>query len=286
MRRLMGVTAAAVLAMVLTACGGSADTAGPAAATSGGAGASAAMDAPLKVGVSPVPHSEILKYVSDNLAAKAGIKLEIVEFADYVQPNVQLQESQLDANYFQHRPYLADFLKSKGGGELTYVQDVHLEPLGLYSKKIKAVTELANDATVALPNDATNLGRSLKLLEDNGVITLKEGVGTAATERDVANNPKNLQFKPLEAAQLPRSLEDVDAAVINGNYALEAGLKPAGDSLVLEKAEGNPYANGLVVRPGQENDPRVKKLAELLAGPEVKQFIETTYQGSVISSTG
>ncbi|MEU4830421.1 MetQ/NlpA family ABC transporter substrate-binding protein [Streptosporangium sp. NPDC023615] len=283
MRRSMGAAVAAVLALVLTACGGSSETAGTATS---GASAAAAADTPLKVGVSPVPHAEILKYVGDNLAAKAGIKVEIVEFADYVQPNVQLQEGQLDANYFQHRPYLADFLKSKGGGELTYVQDVHLEPLGLYSKKIKAVTELANDATVALPNDATNLGRSLKLLEDNGVITLKEGAGTAATERDVANNPKNLQFKPLEAAQLPRSLEDVDAAVINGNYALEAGLKPAGDSLVLEKADGNPYANGLVVRPGQENDPRVKKLAELLAGPEVKKFIETTYQGSVISSTG
>ncbi|MFC4589612.1 MetQ/NlpA family ABC transporter substrate-binding protein [Sphaerisporangium corydalis] len=282
MRRFMGVTAAAVLALVLTACGGSSGTSGTTAAASG---APAAENAPLKVGVSPVPHAEILKYVSDNLAAKAGIKLDIVEFSDYVQPNVQLQEGQLDANYFQHRPYLADFLKSKGGEELTFVQAVHLEPLGLYSKKVKAVTELGSGATVALPNDATNLGRALKLLEDNGVITLKPGVGTAATERDVADNPKKLQFKPLEAAQLPRSLEDVDAAVINGNYALETGLKPATDALVLEKAEGNPYANGLVVRKGKENDPRVKKLAELLAGPEVKKFIETTYQGSVISST-
>lgn len=282
MHRLLGVTAAAVLALALTACGGSTDTAGTKAAASGTPTAS---DAPLKVGVSPVPHAEILKYVSDNLAAKAGIKVEIVEFSDYVQPNVQLQEDQLDANYFQHRPYLADFLKSKGGAQLSFVQAVHLEPLGLYSKKLKAVTELANDATVAVPNDATNLGRALKLLEDNGVITLKAGVGTAATERDVADNPKKLQFKPLEAAQLPRSLEDVDAAVINGNYALEAGLKPAGDALVLEKPEGNPYANGLVVRAGDENDPRVKKLAELLAGPEVKQFIETTYKGSVTSST-
>ncbi|GLW11370.1 lipoprotein [Microtetraspora sp. NBRC 13810] len=276
MRRIFAAVAAAALALTLTACGGSDSTASP---------ATAAPDAPLKVGVSPVPHAEILKYVSDNLAAKAGLKLDIVEFTDYVQPNVQLQESRLDANYFQHRPYLADFLKSKGGQELTFVQAVHLEPLGLYSKKVKSAAELPSGGTVALPNDATNLGRALKLLEDNGVITLKPGVGTAATERDVADNPKNLQFKPLEAAQLPRSLDDVDAAVINGNYALEADLTPATDALVLEKAEGNPYANGLVVRKGQENDPRVKKLAELLAGPEVKKFIEDKYKGSVIPST-
>ncbi|WP_405140769.1 MetQ/NlpA family ABC transporter substrate-binding protein [Sphaerisporangium sp. NBC_01403] len=273
MRKLIGAVAAATLALVLTGCGGS------------GSEPAAAKDDVLKVGVSPVPHGEILKFVKDKLAPAAGLKLDIVEFTDYVQPNVQLQEGQLDANYFQHRPYLADFLKSKGGKELAFVQAVHLEPLGLYSKKVKSVGELADGATVAVPNDATNLGRGLKLLEDNGVIKLKPGVGTAATERDVAENPKNLQFKPLEAAQLPRSLEDVDAAVINGNYALEAQLKPASDALVLEKAEANPYANGLVVLKGQEGDPQVKKLAELLAGPEVKKFIEDTYQGSVISAT-
>ncbi|WP_424535621.1 MetQ/NlpA family ABC transporter substrate-binding protein [Sphaerisporangium viridialbum] len=273
MRKLIGVVAVATMALVLAGCGGS------------GSEPAAAKDDVLKVGVSPVPHGEILKFVKDKLAPAAGLKLDIVEFTDYVQPNVQLQEGQLDANYFQHRPYLADFLKSKGGKELAFVQAVHLEPLGLYSKKVKSVGELADGATVAVPNDATNLGRGLKLLEDNGVIKLKPGVGTAATERDVAENPKNLQFKPLEAAQLPRSLEDVDAAVINGNYALEAQLKPASDALVLEKAEANPYANGLVVLKGQEGDPQVKKLAELLAGPEVKKFIEDTYQGSVISAT-
>ncbi|RCG22841.1 ABC transporter substrate-binding protein [Sphaerisporangium album] len=281
MRRVMGVVAAAVLALALAGCGGD-DGSGTAAASPG---SSTAQSAPLKVGVSPVPHAEILKFVSEKLAPAAGLKLEIVEFTDYVQPNTQLQEGQLDANYFQHRPYLDDFQKSKGGKEMVFVQAVHLEPLGLYSKKIKSAAELASGATVSLPNDATNLGRGLKLLEDNGLIKLKPGAGTAATERDVAENPKNLQFKPLEAAQLPRSLEDVDAAVINGNYALEAGLKPASDALVLEKAEGNPYANGLVTVKGQENDPRIKKLAELLAGPEVKKFIEDTYQGSVIPST-
>ncbi|MET8140707.1 MetQ/NlpA family ABC transporter substrate-binding protein [Sphaerisporangium sp. NPDC005288] len=278
MRKLIGAVAAAALALTLAACGASGE-----AAPAGGS--PAAGDGVLKVGVSPVPHAEILKFVKDKLAPAAGLKLDIVEFTDYVQPNVQLQEGRLDANYFQHRPYLADFLKSKGGAELTFVQAVHLEPLGLYSRKVKSAGELASGATVAVPNDATNLGRSLKLLEDNGLIKLKPGAGTAATERDVADNPKNLRFKPLEAAQLPRSLEDVDAAVINGNYALEAGLKPASDALVLEKADDNPYANGLVVLKGHESDPRVKKLAGLLAGPEVEKFIEDTYQGSVISAT-
>ncbi|WP_239137510.1 MetQ/NlpA family ABC transporter substrate-binding protein [Sphaerisporangium rufum] len=272
MRKLIGALAA-VLTLALAGCGASGGT---------GTQQAAAKDDVLKVGVSPVPHGEILKYVKDKLAPAAGLKLEIVEFTDYVQPNVQLQEGRLDANYFQHRPYLKDFQSSKGGEELAYLQDVHVEPLGLYSRKVTDVAALASGATVAVPNDATNLGRALKLLEDNGVLKLKPGVGTAATERDVAENPKKLTFRPLEAAQLPRSLEDVDAAVINGNYALEAKLKPASDALVLEKAEGNPYANGLVVLKGQEGDPKTKKLAELLAGPEVKKFIQDTYQGSVI----
>ncbi|MEU7988927.1 MetQ/NlpA family ABC transporter substrate-binding protein [Streptosporangium canum] len=274
MRKLFGVVAGLILAGSLAACGGaSTDTAEPAAAPKA--------DAPLKVGVNPVPHGEVLKYVKDNLAAKAGLNLEIVEFTDYVQPNTQLDEGNLDANYFQHIPYLEEFSKGKDI-KLSWVAPVHIEPLGLYSKKIKNVTELAQGASVALPNDTSNLGRSLKLLADNGVITLKEGVGVKATERDVAGNPKGLQFKPLEAAQLPRSLEDVDAAIINGNYALEADLQPATDSLILEKGEGNPYANGLVTVPAKVDDPRVKKLAEVLQGPEVKKFIEDKYKGAVL----
>jgi D-methionine transport system substrate-binding protein len=269
---------ATALVLALAACGSSEP------ATSADATAAPSAEAVLKVGVSPIPHAVILKFVKDNLAAKEGLNLEIIDFADYVQPNVQLDEGQLDANYFQHRPYLDDFNASKGT-KLTFVQAVHLEPLGLYSKKITDAASLGQGATVALPNDATNLGRALKLLADNSLITLKEGVGIAATERDVTGNPKDLKFQPLEAAQLPRSLEDVDAAVINGNYALESGLNPANDSLVLEKAEGNPYANGLVVKAGNEKDPRVVKLAKLLAGPEVKQFIEQTYKGAVISAT-
>ncbi|MFD0884772.1 MetQ/NlpA family ABC transporter substrate-binding protein [Streptosporangium algeriense] len=278
MRRLLGLVAGLVLAGTLTACGGSPTTT---SAASTGDGSSPKADAPLKVGVNPVPHGQILKFVKDTLAAKAGLNLEIVEFTDYVQPNVQLDEGRLDANYFQHVPYLEEFAKGKGV-TLSWVAPVHIEPLGLYSKKIDDVSKLAKGAQVALPNDASNLGRSLKLLADNGVITLKEGVGVKATERDVAGNPRELQFKPLEAAQLPRSLQDVDAAIINGNYALEAGLQPATDSLILEKGDGNPYANGLVTVPAKVGDPRVKKLAELLQGPEVKKYIQDTYRGAVL----
>ncbi|MER5620103.1 MetQ/NlpA family ABC transporter substrate-binding protein [Streptosporangium sp. NPDC002544] len=275
MRKIFGIVAGLILAGTLAGCGGaSTDTAQPADGTP-------KADAPLKVGVNPVPHGEVLKYVKDNLAAGAGLNLEIVEFTDYVQPNTQLDEGNLDANYFQHIPYLEEFSKGKNI-QLSWVAPVHIEPLGLYSKKIKNVSELAEGAQVAVPNDASNLGRSLKLLADNGLITLKEGVGVKATERDVADNPKKLEFKPLEAAQLPRSLEDVDAAIVNGNYALEAGLQPATDSLLLEKGEGNPYANGLVTVPAKVDDPRIKKLAEILAGAEVKKFIEDKYKGAVL----
>ncbi|MFC5832225.1 MetQ/NlpA family ABC transporter substrate-binding protein [Nonomuraea insulae] len=270
--RLVGAVA---LALSLAACG----TSQPATET--GTKTAESADTVLKIGASPVPHAEILNFVKQNLAPAAGLKLEIVEFTDYVQPNVQLEEGQLTANFFQHKPYLDDFNASKGT-KLSFVTPVHLEPLGLYSKKITNVTALASGATVAVPNDATNLGRALKLLADNGVVKLKDGAGTAATERDVAENPKNLQFKPLEAAQLPRSLEDVDAAVINGNYAIEAGLKPASEALVLEKTEGNPYVNGLVVPAGHEKDANIVTLGKLLQDQKVKDFIKQKYQGSVI----
>ncbi|MGR6921025.1 MetQ/NlpA family ABC transporter substrate-binding protein [[Actinomadura] parvosata] len=264
---------AVALALSLAACGTSQSATGTPAAEGA--------DTVVKVGASPVPHAEILNFVKDNLAPAAGIKLEVVEFTDYVQPNVQLDEGQLTANFFQHKPYLDDFNATKGT-KLSFVTPVHLEPLGLYSKKITNVSALASGATVAVPNDATNLGRALKLLADNGLITLKDGAGTAATERDVTGNPKKLQFKPLEAAQLPRSLEDVDAAVINGNYAIEAGLKPASQALVLEKTAGNPYVNGLVVQAGHEKDPNIVTLGKLLQDQKVKDFIKQKYEGSVI----
>jgi D-methionine transport system substrate-binding protein len=269
------VLATAGLALSVAACSSS-GSAAPAAGTDPGK--------PLVVVASPTPHAQILDYVAKNLAGKAGLKLDVKVVTDYVTPNTAVQDGSADANYFQHVPYLDDFNK-KQGTDIVSAGAVHLEPLGLYSKKVKAVTELKDGAQVGVPNDATNEGRALKLLADNGVITLKSGAGTTATVQDVAGNPKNLKFKELEAAQLPRSLGDLDAAVINGNYALDGGLKPARDAILLEKAAGNPYANILAVKKGHENDPRVQKLAKLLASPEVKKYIEDTFGGSVIPAS-
>ncbi|GAB3509383.1 MetQ/NlpA family ABC transporter substrate-binding protein [Phytohabitans suffuscus] len=246
-------------------------------------GGSASAEQALKVGVSPVPHGEILTYISDNLAAVEGLKLEIVEFNDYVQPNVALQDKQLDANYFQHVPYLEEEVASKGY-TFTPLKPVHIEPLGVYSKKVESLAEVPDGGVVAIPSDPSNSGRALNLLATNGLITLKDGAGVKATEADITANPKNLEFKALESAQLPRSLEDTALSVINGNYAIETGLTPAKDALALEKGENNPYANLLVVRTGEENDPRVLKLEKLLHSPEVKKFIEDKYAGSVLAA--
>ncbi|MFF4648786.1 MetQ/NlpA family ABC transporter substrate-binding protein [Streptomyces sp. NPDC001380] len=262
---------AGALALAAAACG----------SDSSSSGSAAGADRALVVAASPTPHARILDYVRDHLAAKAGLKLEVKEVTDYVTPNTAVQDGSADANFFQHRPYLDDFDKQRGT-DVVAVESVHLEPLGLYSKKVRKVADLPAGATVAVPNDATNEGRALRLLADNGVITLRAGAGTTATVRDVTGNPKNLRWKELEAAQLPRSLGDVDAAVVNGNYALDAGLRPATDAVVLEKAEGNPYANILAVKKGNENDPRVRKLAELLHSPEVRKYIQDTFQGSVV----
>ncbi|SDJ90172.1 MetQ/NlpA family ABC transporter substrate-binding protein [Streptomyces indicus] len=255
-------------------------TLGLAACGSENGSGSANADGPLIVAASPTPHADILTYVKDKLAKKEGLDLEVKEFTDYVQPNTATQDGSVGANFFQHKPYLDDFNK-KNGTDLVWVNDVHLEPLGLYSKKAKKADELANGATVALPNDTTNEGRALKLLDANGIIKLKADAGLDATPADIAENPKNLKFKEIEAAQLPRSLGDVDAAVINGNYAVEAGLSPKKDALVSETAKGNPYANGLVVKKGQENDPRVKKLAKLLNSEEVRKYIDDKFDGAV-----
>ncbi|RVU25342.1 ABC transporter substrate-binding protein [Streptomyces antnestii] len=238
---------------------------------------------PLVVAATPVPHAEILNYIKDHLAKKAGLNLEVKEFTDYVQPNNATEDGSVDANYFQTVPYLNDFNK-KNGTHLASVAVVHLEPLGLYSKKFKKLDELKKGGTIALPNDADNESRALRFLASTGVIGLKKGSEATATPQDIAKNPKGLQFKEVEAAQTPRSLQDVDGAVINGNYAIGAGLKPAKDALALEQTKGNAYNNVLAVKKGNENDPRVKKLAKLLTSPEVKKFIEDKYKGSVLPS--
>ncbi|MGW0906569.1 MetQ/NlpA family ABC transporter substrate-binding protein [Streptomyces sp. NPDC002853] len=242
-------------------------------------------DGALIVAATPTPQGEILDYVKKNLAKKAGLDLDVREFTDYVTPNTAVEQGEVFANYFQHKPYLDDFNK-KNGTDIVPVPNatVHLEPLGIYSKSVKKLDDLKKGATVALPNDTTNEARALKLLAENGLIELKKGVGYEATPKDVSKNPKNLKFKEIEAAQVPRSLGDVDAAVINGNYALEAKLSPAKDAIVAEPAKGNPYGNFLAVKKGDENDPRVKKLAKLLTSPEVKKFIDDKYDGAVVAA--
>lgn len=233
----------------------------------------------IKVGASPVPHAEILEVVKPILE-KEGINLEIVEFTDYVQPNLKLAEKELDANYFQHIPYLEEFSKEHNL-DLTYIAKVHIEPMGAYSQKIKNLGELKEGATVAIPNDPTNAGRALLLLQTAGLIKLKPEAGIKATVGDIVENPKGLKITELEAATLPRVLPDVDLAVINTNYALEAGLVPTKDALIIEDAN-SPYVNVLVVRKGDESRPELKKLAEALNSPEVKKFIEEKYQGAVV----
>ncbi|MGI5442194.1 MetQ/NlpA family ABC transporter substrate-binding protein [Streptomyces shenzhenensis] len=261
--------AAAALGLALTACGS-------------GSGSAAGGDGDtLVVGATAVPAGEVLTYIQDHLAADAGLKLEIKEFTDYVLPNTALQEGSLDANLYQNQPYLDDFNASKGT-DLVPVVRAYLPPMGVYSKKTDDVTKLADGATVAVPNDTTNEGRALKLLAAKGVITLKDGAGTDASPRDITANPKHLRFKELEAAQLPRSLDDVAAAVINNNYAQDAGLSPTRDAILLESARDNPYANILAVKRGNEDDPRVRKLVKLLGSADVKKFIEDKYQGSVL----
>ena len=267
LRKLATVLTSAGLLLGLAACGGSGNDSGT-----------------LTVGATSVPHAEILTYVKDNLADKAGLKLEIKEFSNYEQLNPALNDGQLDANYFQHRPYLKES-NEKTGQKLEFIAGVHLEPLGVYSKKVGKLDDLKQGATVALPSDPSNLARALKLLADNGLITLKPEAGENATEKDVAANPKGIKFRPTDAAALPRQLADVDASVINGNYALEGGLTPAKDALVSEKPENNPYVNGLVVKPENKNDPDIKKLADLLTGPEVKTFIQNKYKGSVLPAS-
>ncbi|MCX4833731.1 MULTISPECIES: MetQ/NlpA family ABC transporter substrate-binding protein [unclassified Streptomyces] len=267
------VLATGALTLGLTACGSGNDDAGSKAKASD----------PLVVAATPVPHAEILNYIKKNLAKKAGLKLEVKEFTDYVTPNNATEDGSVDANYFQTTPYLEDFNK-KNGTHLKSVATVHLEPLGLYSQKAKKIDGIKKGGTVALPNDADNESRALRFLAANDLITLKKGSESTATPQDIAKNPKDLQFKEVEAAQTPRSLKDVDAAVINGNYAIGADLNPGKDALALESTKNNEYNNVLAIKDGNQDDPRVKKLAKLLTSPEVKKFIETKYKGSVLPS--
>jgi len=246
--------------------------------SSSGSGDAAASQK-LVVAATAVPHAEILKQVKP-LLAKEGVDLEIKVFSDYVQPNTQVSEKAVDLNYFQTKPYLDEFNRQRGT-QLTIVTGVHIEPFGAYSRKLKNIAELPDGATVTLPNDPSNNSRALLLLARHGIITLKDPNDELATQKDITANPKHLKFRELEAAMLPRTLDEVDLALINTNYALAAGLNPTKDALLIE-GKDSPYVNYLVGRPDNKDDPRVQKLAKALTSPEIKAFIEQKYQGAVL----
>ena len=291
MKKLVSLLLSGVLAVgLLAGCGGSTGSSGtadtpaantdtPAASTETGS----LEGTTLKVGATPAPHAEILEVVKDILAEQ-GITLDIVEFNDYIQPNLAVEDGSLDANYFQHITYMNEFNVSDGT-HLVSAAEVHYEPFGLYAGKTATLDELADGAQIAVPNDTTNEARALLLLEQEGLITLREGAGITATKADIEENPKNLEIVELEASQLPVRLADVDMAVINGNYALDAGLNVS-DALAVESADGEAaqaYVNVLAVKEGREDDPAIQALAAALCSDEVKTYIEENYNGAVVA---
>ena len=233
----------------------------------------------LVVGATAVPHAEILELIKPELA-KEGVDLQIKVFTDYVQPNVQLNEKRLDANYFQTKPYLDGFNKGKGANLVTGV-GVHVEPFGGYSKKYKSIADLPDGATIAIPNEGSNAGRALLLLQKNGLITLKDPTNALATPKDIASNPKHFKFRELESALLPRALDQVDLDLINTNYALDAKLNPKKDALIIEGAD-SPYVNFLVTRADNAHTDAINKLSKALTSQEVKDFINKKYDGAVL----
>lgn len=279
LRKIVAVGTAAVLAtslLGLTACSSTESDEETTEATE--------EDTTITVAAVPTPHAEILEDVVADILAEEGYTLEVVEFTDYVQPNTALDEGEVDANYFQHVPYMENFNEEQGT-DIVSVITVHYEPFGLYAGKTASLDELEEGATIAVPNDATNEARALLLLEQEGLITLDEDAGIEATINDIVDNPLDLQFEELEAATIPTVLEDVDIAAINANYAIEAGLSVADDALAVEDADGTAaqtYANVLAVNSGDEDLPKIQALAEALNSDEVRDYINETYDGSVL----
>ena len=291
MKKLVSLLLSGVLAVgLLAGCGGNtgssgtadtpaANTESPAASTETGS----LEGTTLKVGATPAPHAEILEVVVPILAEQ-GITLEIVQYNDYVQPNNAVEDGSLDANYFQHITYMNDF-NDQNGTHLVSAAEVHYEPMSLYAGKVSSLDELADGALIGVPNDATNEARALLVLQQEGLITLRDGAGITATINDIVDNPKNLQFSEMEAAQLPLRLADLDMAVINGNYAIDAGLS-MDDALATESADGEAaqaYVNVLAVKEGRETDPAIQALAAALCSDEVKTYIEENYNGAVVA---
>ncbi len=291
MKKLVSLLLSGALAVgLLAGCGGgtgssgtadtpAANTESPAASTETGS----LEGTTLKVGATPAPHAEILEVVKDILAEQ-GITLDIVQYNDYVQPNNAVEDGSLDANYFQHITYMNDF-NDQNGTHLVSAAEVHYEPMSLYAGKVSSLDELADGALIGVPNDATNEARALLVLQQEGLITLRDGAGITATINDIVDNPKNLQFSEMEAAQLPLRLADLDMAVINGNYAIDAGLS-MDDALATESADGEAaqaYVNVLAVKEGRETDPAIQALAAALCSDEVKTYIEENYNGAVVA---
>ena len=290
MKKLLALTLALVLCLGLAACGGgtstdtdtNADTSSD-ADTNGDATANGETIT-LTVGATPNPHAEILAQVKDDLAAE-GIDLVVKEYSDYVVPNTAVEEGDLDANYFQHTPYMEKF-NEENGTHLVSVGKIHYEPMGIYPGLTKTLEELPDGATIAVPNDASNEARALQLLAAQGLIELKEDAGLNATPNDITSNPKNLQFKELEAAMLPQTASEVDLSVINSNFAMEGGMNPATDSLASEDADSEAaqtFANIVAVKEGHENDPAIQALVKALQSDKVKEYIEKTYSGAVVA---
>ncbi|HCB93077.1 MAG TPA: methionine ABC transporter substrate-binding protein [Selenomonas sp.] len=236
----------------------------------------------IKVGATPVPHAEILETIKPDLE-KEGFRLEIIEFNDYVQPNLALNDKELDANFFQHEPYLKNFIDEHKELKLKNAAGIHVEPMGIYSKKFTDLKALPDGASIAIPNDPTNGGRALLLLEKAGLLKLKNNIGEKATVQDIEKNPMNFQFREVEAAQVPRTLEDVDAAVINTNYAMQVNLVPTRDALFMEDRT-SPYVNIIAIREGDENRPEIKALIKALKSDHVKKFIEDNYKGAIVAA--
>lgn len=275
---------------LLTACGSqkkaessaSGDSSAAGSSEAGSSAAEATGDKVITVGASPSPHAEILEAAKDALKAE-GYELKVVEYTDYVQPNLALESESLDANYFQHLPYLENFNKERGT-KLVSVAAIHYEPFGIYAGKSKDLKNLPDGAKIAVPNDVTNEARALLLLADQGLITLKDNTDINATKQDIVENPHNIEIVEVEAAQVPRSLQDVDFGVVNGNFAIASGLKVA-DALATEAADSvaaKTYANIVVVREGDENSEKTQALVKALTTAEIKKFIENKYQGAVV----
>lgn len=262
-----------VATLLMTGCGGGSDT-------SGGDKPNTNSEVTLKIGATPVPHAELLEQIKPDLKEQ-GINLEIVEFNDYVQPNIALNDKELDANFFQHEPYLNDFIKEHTDVKLKNAGGVHIEPMGIYSKKITDLAELVDGSAVSIPNDPTNGGRALLLLQKANLLKLRDGASETATVQDITENPKNLVIEEVEAAQLPRTLEDVDISIINTNFAMNADLNPVNDALFIED-KTSPYVNIIAVREGDENRDDIKKLLNAIKSDKIKKFIEEKYKGAIV----